>query len=91
MSENKKNPSTIWIKLLRIVAYVSIACGCLMSLFVGFLVILRTAPDNRFLGILLGLVVMAIGAILSVLSAAAIMVFLDMAIDLRAIRGRVDR
>ena len=91
MSENKKNPSTIWIKLLRIVAYVSIACGCLMSLFVGFIVILRTAPDNRFLGILLGLVVMAIGAILSVLSAAAIMVFLDMAVDLRAIRDRVDR
>ena len=90
MSEKKKSGSSFWVKLLRFVAYASIVCGCLLSVVIGLIFILRADPQNRAAGILVGLVIMIGGAIMSPLGSAAIMVFLDMANDLRAIRNRVE-
>lgn len=89
MSE-KKSDSSIWVKLLRIVAYAAIICGCLMSLLIGCILIFRADPANRAAGILVGLAIIIGGVVASFLSAAAIMVFLDMASDLRAIRNKTE-
>ena len=90
MSEKKRSDSTIWVKMLRFVAYACIVCGCLVSLFIGFLLILRAAPENRLLAILLGIVIIVVGSVFSMLGSASIMVYLDMASDLRAIRNKAE-
>ena len=70
--------SSGWISALRAFVYVVLVVGILGSLIAG-LVILGDAPA-------VGLLIMIGGIIVSILSAAAVMVFLDMATDVRAIR-----
>ena len=91
MSENKKqSKSSFWVKLMRFMAYAGIVCGCLFSLILGCTLIFRGDPDNRVLAVIVGLLIIAVGALLSLLGAAAVMVFLDMANDLRAIRQKTE-
>ena len=90
MSEKKVSRSSFWGKLLRVVAYATIICGCLFSLLLGCIFIFRADPENRTAGILVGIAIIVIGSVASLLSSAGIMVFLDIAIDLRVIRGHVE-
>ncbi len=90
MAEKNAFHSSFWVKLLRFVAYASIICGCLFSLIIGCIFIFRADPANRAAGILVGIAVIVIGSVASLLGSAGIMVFLDMASDLRAIRGQVE-
>lgn len=85
MSE-KRSGSSFWIKLLRTVAYLAIICGCMLSLIIGFVMIFGADADHRATGILVGIAIIVLGSVFSLLGSAGIMVFLDMANDLRAIR-----
>lgn len=82
--------TTGWVKLLRAMAYVEIAAGCLLSVLLGIAV----AFGSKTVGagsVLVGLLVIAVGVLLSFVGAASIMVFLDLADDVRAIRAAGER
>lgn len=85
-----KSKSTFWVKLLRFAAYFTIVCGCLLSLLAGCLFIFGADAEHRALGIVVGIAIILVGSLLSLLGSAAIMVYLDMANDVRAIRSRID-
>ena len=75
--------SSMWVSVLRGVAWAVIIIGILASIIGGVTLMSRQG--------LLGLVVIILGCAVSVLSVAGIMVFLDMADDLRTIRSLVER
>lgn len=85
MSE-KNYHASFWVTLLRVVAYAAIICGCLLSLIIGCVMIFGADADHRTAGILVGIAIIVLGSVFSLLGSAGIMVFLDMASDLRAIR-----
>ena len=91
MSEKKVSRSSFWVKLLRTVAYLAIICGCLMSLIIGCVMIFGADADHRTTGILVGIAIIVIGIVCNLLAASGIMVFLDMASDLRTIRKQMDK
>ena len=72
------NTST-WVKLLRGVATVIMIAGILASLLGGTALM----GNDHFL---LGVIVIALGSLISLFSVAGMMVFLDMASDLTAVR-----
>ena len=86
MSEHKTSG---WVKLLRVMAYVEIAAGCLLSLCMG-LAVAFGSQDAGAMSVVLGLLVIAVGVLVSFVGAAAIMIFLDMADDVRAIRNAAE-
>lgn len=90
MSEKPVSRSSFWVKLMRTVAYLTIICGCLASLIFGCILIFFADADHRTTGILVGITIIVVGSLLSLLGSAGIMVFLDMASDLRIIRGHVE-
>ncbi len=79
-----------WVTLLRVVAIINIVLGCLLSLILGVGVMLSGQVPG-FLGVLLGLLIMGAGVLLSFVNAATIMVFLNMAADIRTIRAAAER
>lgn len=81
-------PASGWVKLLRFVAYAGIVLGCLLSLIVGAGVVLASRDART---ILVGLVIVACGVLLSFVNAATIMIFLDLATDVKAIRAAEER
>ena len=87
MNEKK---TTGWVKLLRIIAYVEIAAGCLLSAVLG-VAIAFGSQDPGAMSVLVGLLVVAVGVLLSFVGAASIMIFLDIADDVRAIRRASER
>lgn len=77
-------PSTSsWVSLLRGTAYIIMIAGILASLIVGFSMLKRTP--------LMGIAVLIIGILVSVISVAGLMVFLDMASDISKIRQLLER
>ena len=91
MTEKSVSRSSFWVKLMRTVAYVTIICGCLASLLFGCIMIFFADADHRTAGILVGITIIVVGSLLSLLGSAGIMVFLDMASDLRTIRKQMDK
>lgn len=89
MEDKKKYGSSFWVKIMRFAAYANIVCGCLVAVIVGAVVIISgTSGNHPVLGVVMGLLSVVIGVFFSLLGSAAIMVFLDMANDIRCIRGR---
>ena len=74
--------STLWITLLRGAAYVILILGILSSLVYGIMLLINGKGGVWTLGV----IVIIGGCLLSVLSIAGIMVFLDMAADIRILR-----
>lgn len=85
MTQQTAAPSvSSWIGMLRGSAYIVLFAGILASLFFG-ISLMKSGP------VLIGLAVLIIGVIISLLSVAGLMVFLDMASDISAIRQRIER
>lgn len=72
-----------WVSLLRGCAYFIMIAGILASLIIGFSMMKRTP--------LVGIAVLIIGILVSLLSVAGLMVFLDMASDLSKIQQHIER
>lgn len=70
-----------WVTFLKVIAWLCIAAGCVISVIVGLSAI--SAQDH----IVIGLIAAAAGIIFSFTFAAIIMVFLEIAEDVREIRN----
>lgn len=79
---HRTGTASIWVSLLRFIAWMEIIGGCIGAIVLG--VGLGEALDPA-----LGAGVTIIGIISSFIISSAIMVFLDMAADIRTIRKRV--
>ena len=80
--------SSGWVKLLRTVAIVGIVLGCLLSVLTGAGIMLSA---GTLAAVVVGLLVMIVGSLMAFISAASIMIFLDMATDVKAIRAAEER
>lgn len=89
--DRSRTRSSFWVKILRFVAYVTIVCGCLVSLIAGVGIALGASSENQVAAVVVGILIFLFGTFLSLVGSASIMVFLDMANDLRAIRGQMER
>lgn len=87
---NDKIKTSGWVTLLRIVAYVEIAAGCLLSVILGISVMFGAQAPGA-LGVVLGLLVIVVGVLLSFIGAASIMVLLGAAEDVHVIRVMAER
>lgn len=73
---------TLWISLLRAAAYLLMILGILSSVIYGITLLINGRGGIAPLGI----IVIIGGCLLSILSVAGIMVFLDIAMDIRKVR-----
>ena len=76
--------SSKWIQILKTVSIMWLVVGILASLIYGIMFML-----GKRVG--LGLLVIIAGGSVSFVVAAAVMVFLDMAADVRKIRGMLEK
>lgn len=72
-----------WVSLLRAVAAIAIVVGIIASIAAGITIGEESA--------VLGFLVAAGGSLFTLILNAAVMIFLDMADDIRAIRHKLDR
>lgn len=82
-----------WVTLLRVMAYIQIVLGCLLSVFLGIGIMFGTVQVNgtSVAAVAVGLLVLVVGVLLSFLSAALTMVLLGAAEDLHVIRVLTER
>ena len=69
-----------WVSFLRTISIIQIVLGCLVSIILGVTL-------SVFLGNVTGFAIALVGFLLSFGSAAMLMVFLDIAADIRSIRN----
>ena len=77
-----------WVSLLRGVVTVWLVLGCIASLVTGILV---GSLFRGGAGFFAAIVIIAVGVLLSFVSVAAIMVFLDMSSDIRSIKQMLEK
>lgn len=77
--------SSKWVSLIRTLMWLVIAVGVIASLTAG--VVLGIESESP----ILAFVIMVGGILFTLLLNAAIMIFLDMADDIRAIRQKLDK
>jgi uncharacterized Zn finger protein (UPF0148 family) len=82
--EDRAKPSG-WIKFLKTVAMIWMVVSMLGSIIYGLIVAIKYERVG------LGLLTIAVGCILTLVIAASVMVFLEMAEDVRGIRGILER
>ncbi len=87
---NDKIKTSGWVTLLRIVAYVEIAAGCLLSVLLGVCVMIGV-ENPGVMSVLLGVLVIVVGVLFSFIGAASIMVMLGVAEDVHVVRVITER
>ena len=82
-----------WVTLLRVMAIIQVVGGCLLSVILGAAVIYTGVESARYgaagaagSGIVVGVLIMALGVLLSFVSAAMTFVLMGMAEDIHAMR-----
>lgn len=82
-----------WVTLLRVMAIIQIVAGCLLSVFLGVAMIIAGVEGSRYGaagaaggGSVVGVLIMALGVLLSFVSAAMTFVLMGMAEDIHAMR-----
>ena len=84
-SDEKSAQPSGWIRFLKAVAMIWMVVSMLCSIIYGLIVAIKYEKIG------LGLLAIAVGCILALVIAAAVMVFLEMAEDVRGIRGILEK